>query len=225
MPFDGKGRRRVESVGFRLLLALPILSSPARLDAIRAESTALAQSPALVAGTRLENPLAEIDVLIAAAEEGAFRDRLRGLKSVIQANIISRNEQRDRAARNLLRFGAILGKRIEDVVRIVAGRRAAATALHNAAADGDTLAAVERQIHSDEAVLSENLGAYRDTIAELIQDYPPAIVDRQLPVVIEELKARRLAQLVPFAERFRDHISVFERNGALGEEEILRSFR
>jgi hypothetical protein len=215
----------VESVGFRLLLSLPVLSSPARLDAIRAESAALPRSPALVARARLEDPLAEFNALIAATEDGAFRERLRGLKSVVQANIISRNEQRDRAARNLLRFGAILAKRIDDVVRIVAGRRAAAAALRKAVADGDTLAAVERQIQSDEAILLENVSAYRDTIAEMIQDYPSAIVDRQLPVVAEELKARRLAQLVPFAERFRNHILVFERNGGLGEEEILRSFR
>jgi sulfatase-modifying factor enzyme 1 len=224
-PFDDKGRRRVDSVGFRLLIAAPVLSSPARLEAIRTESAALPQGPALAAGERLDDPLAEVEALIAAAEEGAFRERLRGLKSVIQANIITRNEQRDRAARNLLRFGAILGKRIEDVLRLVAGRRAAAQALQASGAAPETLAGVERQIASDEAALGENLNAYRDTIAEVVQDYPSAVIDRQLPVLSEELKARHLAQLVPFAARFREHVSAFEKTGALEDGRILSSFQ
>jgi hypothetical protein len=224
-PFDDKGRRRVDSVGFRLLIAAPVLSSPARLAAIRTESAALPRGPALAAGERLDDPLAEVDALIAASEEGAIRERLRGLKSVIQANIITRNEQRDRAARNLLRFGAILGKRIDDVQRLLAGRRAAAKALQASGAAAETLAGVERQIASDEAALGENLNAYRDTIAEVVQDYPPAVIDRQLPVLSEELKARHLAQLVPFAGRFREHVSAFEKTGALEDERILSSFR
>jgi hypothetical protein len=224
-PFDEAGRRRVDSVGFRLLIAGPVLSSPARLEAIRTEAAALPQGPTLAPGERLDDPLAEVDALIAAAEEGAFRDRLQGLKSVIQANIITRNEQRDRAARNLLRFGAILGKRLDDALRLIAGRRAAAKALQASGAAAETLAGVERQIASDEAALAENLNAYRDTIAEVVQDYPPAVIDRQLPVFSEELKARHLAQLVPFAARFRMHVSEFAKAGALEDERILSSFR
>jgi hypothetical protein len=224
-PFDETGRRRVDSVGFRLLLSAPVLSSPARLEAIRSESAALPRGPALAPGERLDDPLAEIDALIAAAEEEAFRERLQGLKSVVQANIITRNEQRDRAVRNLLRFGAILGKRIDDVLRIVEGRRAAAAALQKSGAAAETIAAVERQIATDEAALAETLGAYRDTVAEVAQDYPAPVVDRQLPVLRDELKARHLAQLVPFADLFRNHLSDFQKTGGLDEEGLLKSFR
>jgi hypothetical protein len=73
--------------------------------------------------------------------------------------------------------------------------------------------------------LAENLNAYRDTIAELVQDYPAAVVDRQLPVLSEELKARHLAQLVPFAERFRAHFARFGTDGALTDEQLLDDFR
>ena len=215
----------MDRVGFRLVLTAPVLASPARLDAIRAESAALPQSPAPPSGERLADPMAEIDALIAASEEGPFRDRLIGLKSVLQANIITRNEQRDRAVRNLLRFGAILGKRIDDVARIVTGRRAAAEALRKAGAGGDALSSVERQLAADEAALAESLDAYRDTIAELVQDYPAAVIDRQLPVLSEELKARHLAQLVPFAQRFRRHVSDFQAHGPLGDAELLKELR
>ena len=69
------------------------------------------------------------------------------------------------------------------------------------------------------------VNAYRDSVAELVQDYPSAVVDRQLAVLAEELKARHLAQLVPFAERFRDHILLFERSGVLTDARILEGFR
>ncbi|MCI0430790.1 MAG: formylglycine-generating enzyme family protein [Rhodospirillales bacterium] len=225
-PFDENGRRRVDSVGFRLILSAPVLTSPARFEAIREESAALPRGPtALSGGEPLDDPLAEIDALIAAADEGPFRERLQGLKSVMQANIITRNEQRDRAVRNLLRFGAILGKRIDDVMRLLSGRRAAAEALRKAGETGANLTAVERQVASDEATLAENVGAYRDSVAELVQDYAPAVVEKQLAVLAEELQARRLGQLVPFAERFRDHILVFERTGSLTDTQILEGIQ
>jgi hypothetical protein len=224
-PFDEGGRRRVESVGFRLILAAPVLTSPARLEALRAESEALPQGPALASGQRLDDPLAEIDALIAAAEEGALRDRLQGLKSVVQANIITRNEQRDRAVRNLVRFGAILGKRIDDGLRILNARRTAAEALKTSGAAGEALAGIERQIAADQTSLGETLSAYRDTVAELAQDYPAVVVDRQAPVLAEELKARHLAQLIPFADRFRHHLAQFAKTGALDESDLLKSFQ
>ena len=219
-PFDEKGLRRADTVGFRLVLTAPVLTSPKRLEAIRAEWTAL---PAAPAAERLEDPLAELDALIAATEEGVVRDRLKGLKSVMQANIVSRNEQRDRAVRNLLRFGAILGKRIDEIGRIVTARAGAAEALRKVGAGGDNLAAIERQIAEDRGALEENVRAYRDTVAEVVKDYPAAVIDRGLAVLSEELKARQLTRLVPFAERFRDHILVFERQGTLSDAEVLRA--
>ena len=222
-PFDEEGLRRAETVGFRLVLAGPVLTSPKRLEAIRAEWAALPAGQAAPSAERLEDPLAEIDALIAAIEEGAVRERLKGLKSVMQANIVTRNEQRDRAARNLLRFGAILGKRVHEISRIMTARTGAAEALRKVGAGGDNLAAIERQIAEDRGALEENIRAYRDTVAEVVQDYPQPVIDRQLAVVSEELKARQLGRLIPFAERFRDHILVFERQGALAEMEILRA--
>src|SRR5690606_23103875 len=101
-PFDEKGLRRVETVGFRLAIAAPVLTSPARLEAMREAWRDLPRSESPLAGTeRLADPLEEVDLLIKATEDDIFKERLQGLRSVIEQNIASRNEQRDRSVRTL----------------------------------------------------------------------------------------------------------------------------
>ena len=92
-----------------------MLTSPQRLAQIAQEWHDLPKSESALAGTqRLEDPLDEIDLLIKSTEDEALKERLTGLRTVIEANIATRNEQRDRAALSMLNFGTFLLTRIKD---------------------------------------------------------------------------------------------------------------
>lgn len=226
-PFDAKGQRRLETVGFRLALSAPVVTSAARLAAIEAEWGRLPASESALAGTaRQEDPLQELALLIDAAPDPAFRERLKELRTVMRANIVTRNEQRDRAARNLLRFGVILAQRILDAEGIRAGRETALAALKPAYPAGSPVLA---GLAADAAAAAEdvetNIGHYRDTIVELIRDYPDSVIQNQGKVLDAELSARALSALQPLARIFRQHIVAFREKGGLASNEIIGALK
>ena len=61
-------------------------------------------------------------MLAKAVEDPALRQRVQNLATVIKANIQTRNEQRDRAARSGVRVGAYLARKLSEDKRIVAFR-------------------------------------------------------------------------------------------------------
>ncbi|MBU2091130.1 MAG: formylglycine-generating enzyme family protein [Alphaproteobacteria bacterium] len=226
-PFDAKGQRRLETVGFRLALSAPVVTSPERLAAIEAEWDKLPAVESALAGTaRQEDPLQELALLIDAAPDPAFQERLKELRTVMRANIVTRNEQRDRAVRNLLRFGAILAQRILDADGIRSGREKALAALKPAyPADSPVLANLARDVEAAAGDVETNIRHYRDTIVELIRDYPDSVIQSQGKVLDEELAARSLTALQPLARVFRQHVGVFRETRNLPSGDIIKSLR
>ncbi len=226
-PFDKDGPRRLETVGFRLAISAPVVTSKARLEAIEEEWSKLPSTESALAGTeRLEDPLQEMAVLIEATRDPAFQERLKDLRTVMRASIATRNEQRDRAARNLLRFGVILAQRILDADGIRDAKDRALTALKPAyPADAPILKKFAGELAAASEDVETNARHYRDTIVELIRDYPPSIIEAQGKVLQEELKARDMKGLEPVAKTFQDHVDRFRRSGKLPSNEIIRELR
>lgn len=227
VPFDEKGQRRLETVGFRLALSAPVVTSADRLAEIEAEWRKLPATESALAGTaRQEDPLQELAVLIDAAQDPAFKERLKELRTVMRANIVTRNEQRDRAARNLLRFGAILAQRILDAEGIRGGREKALAALKPAYPAGSpVLTELAADIAAAAKDVETNIGHYRDTIVELIRDYPDSVIQSQGRVLDAELSARGLKALQPLAETFRRHVARFREKGNLPSADIVRALK
>lgn len=226
-PYDKDGPRRLETVGFRLAISAPVVTSKDRLEKIEAEWQALPEVESALTGTeRLEDPLEEMAVLIDAARDPAFRERLKDLRTVMRANIVTRNEQRDRAARNLLRFGVIMAQRILDSD---AARTAKALALEalkpSYPADHPVIRGNSAALEDARKDLETNANHYRDTIVELIRDYPPSIIETQAKVLKEELNARSMSTLGPIADTFEKHVARFRKDGKLPSDTIIKELK
>ncbi len=226
-PFDEKGPRRLETVGFRLAISAPVVTSKEKLETIQSEWEKLPEVESALTGVdRLDDPLEEMAVLIDATRDPAFKERLKDLRTVMRANIATRNEQRNRAARNLLRFGVILAQRILDAERIRFGRERIFEIIKPQYKPADkTYQDTENNLKEAEAVLETTARHYRDTIVELIRDYPAGIVDSQGKVLNEELSAQGMQALSPVLETFRDHVERFRKNGKLPSSEIVSELK
>ena len=224
-PFDEKGVRRLETVGFRLLIGAPVLTSPNRLDAIKHQWRDLPKSESLLAETqRLEDPIDEIDLLIRATEDKLLRERLTGLRSVIQTSIVARNEQRDRAVRSLVRMGALLAIRVNDLQRFLAARQAALQQ-QQAYGDPNTIQALKTSIDETNGKLGLDLGYYRDTVADIVQDYPLTVLEPQIDIVKREFRQQGRQNLVDYIAKFHRHLVEFRTAGELSSEMILKDFQ
>ena len=219
VPIDGKGERRSQSTGFRLALVAPGLPSTQRLAAIRNAWADLPKSSAAALAEPQEDPVKEVDVLAKAVEDPALRQRVQNLATVIKANVQTRNEQRDRAARSGVRVGAYLARKLGEDKRIIAfreGQLKTLTQLGDAARDS-----IRKQLESDKAALDFNLAYYIDTVTQLTSEYPEGIVSSQADILKREFEARKLEPMLPFIDTFTRQAALLRRDGKLDRKAVL----
>ncbi len=222
-PFDDQGARRTETVGFRLVISATILTSPDRLAAIAKAWAALPKSDSPLAGTeRLADPVEEIDQLIKATSDDALKERLAGLRSVIQANIATRNEQRDRAALAMLRLGAFLLTRIRDAKGVVAKYQTALEQLKVLPADDPNRKLQQKFFDEADGNLQAVLKYYVDTLSQIAQEYPARTIDSQFAVLMGEYEQRSLKKLELYADILRKNLAEFRKMGQLPSPSILK---
>lgn len=226
-PYDHDGLHRMPTVGFRLVITLPVLTSPDRLEAIRRAWRSLPRTDSVLAGTqRLEDPVDEVNLLIKATDDPALKERLAGLRSVIEQNIATRNEQRDIAARSMLRFGGFLALRIDDAHRLREARQVAYDSLAQAFGK-DSQQAQEQKGFMDQAqeVLDSDIKYYADILGEVAQYYPDAVVARQGEVLGRELEAQKLTRFARFVAVFQRHLATFREKGDVPTGTILNDLQ
>lgn len=218
-PYDARGPRRVATVGFRLALVPPVITGAAPLRDIEVQWAGLPESRALAGDEAAEDdPLRELDRLAKAMGDADLRDRLARLALDFKATARARNQQRDRAARTLLRLGAFLGGKLADDQRLVATRAAVIARREQA---GDDMTAARARLDTDRATLADNLDYYADTVIALVRDFPPSVVDSQLAALNTELRERDLEALVARADRFAAHARAYRRSGEVDPEAWL----
>jgi formylglycine-generating enzyme required for sulfatase activity len=226
-PFDENGVRRLETVGFRLLIGAPTLTSPSRLEAIKQQWANLPESESALADTeRLEDPIDEINLLVKTTEDKLLRERLTGLRAVIQSNIAARNEQRDRAARSLLRTGVLLAVRVADLQKILEARQLALK--NQVELDNPNPALVQilkRSVDETADKLRFDIGYYKDTVADVVQDYSLSVLDPQIDVLKRELTEQGRRNMADYVEKLRKHLVEFRATGEIASQAILANLK
>jgi hypothetical protein len=229
--FDPRKRAatKVETIGFRLALAGTAIPSRSRISEVRAAWDELPRSRVLD-GQVAEDPLDELENVIAATADGEARRRLTAIKKDFEASIARRNEQQDRAVRAAIRLGAFLARKIKDDQRRVSGIRQALKGVEEAQAKGfDVGGRIEsygQSLEAGERILAQTLRYYADTVIRTVLDYPVEVVSQQFDQLALELANRDLRGLLPFAELYLDHAIDYERTkvpeAEIWKDEIIR---
>lgn len=218
VPVDKKGERRLPTVGFRLALAAPDLPSRQRLKAVREAWEALPASTATLAD-RQEDPVREVEVLVAAVEEPALKQRIQSLSTVIKASVQTRNEQRARAAKSEIRVGTYLARQLADDKLIVALKEEQVAALSTA--NQSLRDAIKASLDSNREGLRFNLTYYLDTLTQLVADYPDTLIAEQAETLKRETEARGLGAVNPFTNLFAEHARKLRAEGRLDRDAVL----
>jgi len=219
VPVDAKGERRSPSTGFRLVIQAPSLPTSKRLAAIRTAWADLPKTSAATLAEQQDDPVKEVDVLANAVEDPALRQRVQNLATVIKANIQTRNEQRDRAARSGVRVGAYLAKKLSEDKRIVAFREGQVKTLTDV--NGTLRESIRKQLESDKAALEFNLVYYIDMVTQLTTEYPEGIVSSQADILKREFEARKLEPMLPFIDTFLRQAGQLRKDGKLDRKAVL----
>jgi len=185
-PLSGDALRREPTTGVRFALAAPALPSQERIAAARAAWPKLAASRDVELGAGQADPRGELRTLAAYVDKLApqGRDelvrRLQSLADIVDTTIATRNAQRDRALREMLRVAAVMALRLPEHATSVARceKLAAANPRYEA-----SCVARKQDRSTDE-------GYYLDHLAAIAKDYSVVQTHRQAEALETEFKAR-----------------------------------
>ncbi len=220
--YDDAGPNRVKTIGTRFMLSAPVLTSLERLEGVRQAWAALPSGLGVTAGTRVtDNPAEALEAILASDLPPSLRYRLEALNLTLTAALTEQNEQRNRAARGLVRLGAfILGKLRDDLVRVRAiskiyeGRKAAGS-------DEALLTRTLQSLERSREVFEENLRYYFDNVIVAVRDYPPERLDSERAALVVEFRSQDLAGLVALANLYVAHTREFRESGAVDRAKWL----
>jgi hypothetical protein len=221
VPYDSRGPRRLKTVGFRLALVAPAMPNLGRLHEIETEWAALPNS---AAGTLAEpvqdDPVKEADVIARAVENPELKRRLESLEAIIAANIKTRNDQRDRAARAGLALASWLGTKMKTDALHFMTRQRVALLQHSLGGNHDDKRVVEAREELDGTIAT-----YRDTLRSLYTEYPSSVRDSQSAVLRSELGQQGKSEQAAILAQVTTDVTVLQRSGDLPTDAIVRRLR
>lgn len=210
-PYDLRGSRRQNTVGFRLSLVAPVLPSIARLREVKTEWDSLPDSSGgTLAEPVQDDPVKEADAIANAVDDPRLKRRLQGLSIIIAANIKTRNEQLERAARASLDLASWLGVKMQlDGIRLLAAEQVALIAR---VSDRTVL---QQRVTQQQQVLNSVITTYRDTLRTLYTEYPATVRDAQSVVLRESLTQQGKTQQAATVQQVAADITAIQRDGDL----------
>jgi hypothetical protein len=226
--------KTLDSLGFRLVLAAPVIVSPQRLDAIKQAWSGLPSLTADASGDA-EQALRDLQALAEQSRDDALRARLQLIQRNMEKGQTEVNEARIRTLRALLRMGAFLGKRVvtdqqrikaieqlmtlaearfQGFVAEVSGKPGSDEAIDEARGSlRDKMGKWKTQLDEIRASRDNSLSYYGDMVISLGRDYGDEESKASLEVVSDEFRLKQNAYLIPYARRFVDHMVIYRRDG------------
>jgi hypothetical protein len=221
VPIDKVGARREPTTGFRLALVAPALTGLDQLAEVRKDWAKLAaqQNEEEALGRDQSDPVAEAKVLAEGADSPEMKRRLLNLAQVIETNIATANEQRGRAAREMLRAAVFSGRRLVDffprLARCEQLMKLSAEAAERNRATCDTTA----------ANFNFDVDHYVDFAIRLSNEFPFTILTDQATILRSEFGAQGLAQAEASVSRVLDDIELLRSGGPEMRPTIIDGWR
>jgi hypothetical protein len=220
-PYDLRGPRRQNTVGLRLALVAPVLPNIARLRQAKTEWDSLPDSSGgTLAEPVQDDPVKEAETIANAVDDPQLKRRLQSLSIIIAANIKTRNEQIDRAARASLDLATWLAEKMQlDGIRVLAAEQVALIARA-----GDK-SALRQRVEQQQQVLAAIITTYRDTLRTIYTEYPSAVRDAQSAVLRDSLTLQGKAQQAASVQQVTADIETIRRDGDLSVSVVERRLR
>lgn len=212
--FRDDGPNRVRTIGFRLMISAPVLTSRERLAEIDAAWRAQAVDGFDMVPAPDEDPLEALARLIAEREDASLALAAERVIAELRAQTDVRASASERLARALLRLGAGFGAEVNAAATVVALKQEIYQAFAAADLDAQQVSAAGDALEAEQQALDEAMNAYVDNAIIAAENIPAETLDAQLAVLREELAAGGRSDIVPFAAEFAGHVAEVRESGA-----------
>ncbi|WP_416896964.1 MAG: SUMF1/EgtB/PvdO family nonheme iron enzyme [Minwuia sp.] len=224
-PIDAQGIRRPETAGFRLVLVAPALPTRESIEEAQRDWQKLPQedpsAPATALAEEKADPVQEARALAEAAPSEEMKRRLQNLSAVIAESIRTRNEQRDRAARELLSNAIFAARRVATDIAIVERWSRLVESTSNA----ERRERYEKNRNEDQQVLEFNLQYYLDRLTTIAGDYGDGPLKSQAGALKVQYDERGLEHLRALTDSVVDHVGLVRKSGTSARGDIFSSLQ
>lgn len=217
-PYRDGEPNRVRTIGFRLAISAPVLTSRESLAAIDAAWQEQASNDLSPVPSSDEDPLETLARLIAEREDAALALATERVIAELRAQTDARASAGERLARALLRLGAGFGAEVNASATIVALKQEIYDAFQSAGLEGQPLAAAADALAAEQGALDDAMDAYVDNAIIAAENIPAETMAAQLTVLREELTAGGRQDILPFAAGFASHVAEVRASGAADRE-------
>ncbi|MEE2729987.1 MAG: SUMF1/EgtB/PvdO family nonheme iron enzyme [Pseudomonadota bacterium] len=218
--YRDKQEYSAKTVGFRLVLVAPSLTSRERVLAVEKDWKTLGKSkPAQGA-----DPMKELEAMQAGVTDQALKKKLQKLEAELRANTQTRDEQMNRAIRSNLRLGAFLCTKLQDDGKYVDLMNGLYDRHCGNAPAGDERCLKRREsLTNSENLLEFTLQYYADTVVDTGLNYGKDTIEKQVPVADKELGARGVSNLKSFLKVHWQNLEQYMDNGRVSRQQWLDS--
>jgi hypothetical protein len=221
--YDQGQARRSPTVGFRIVLSTPVITSKQRLKALNQEWDRLSMEGRMRRAGDLSvkegDLMRELGVLEEQLTLVNQKNQLDTVATLLKGNIAERNAQRDRAAKSMLRLGAFLGQKIY-YDYLVLKKKSEVLSLFQQIGSGKQVEA-KKGLAAARSAMEENIAYFQDMVVTVAQEYTPDVIDAQLDTLQAEFEKRGRGALTDYASRFGGCVKTFNSDGEL---ELQRCF-
>lgn len=213
--FDQAKARRSPTIGFRVVISTPVVTSRERLKALKQEWDRLSvENEKRRTGDLSASEgdlIQELDALEKQLTLVNQKNQLDIVTTLLKGNIAERNAQRNRAAKSMLRLGAFLGQKIYDDSRILKRKHEVSEALGEI--NRKKAEEIKKSISKGRLLMGEVIAYYQDIVVNVGQEYTLDVLDIQLDTLSAEFKERGRSQLSKFAKHFHACVKHFNATG------------
>jgi hypothetical protein len=228
--YDAQGAIGTDDTGYRVVAAVPVLTSARRIEEVAAAWQRLGSDrpapelePAPILPEQpLEDPLAELSALARAQSDPALRTRLERVRGLIAADAQRFLDQRKRTARETLRFGGLLCQKLhDDAHNLRIARERLDLCVKSFGKSEARCERLARALAEDGQVQRENLRLYADAVVRTAENFGGnrEMLDAQGRGLEEELGRRNSRALAVYPRTFLGQVVRYT-NGPRVEDQL-----
>ena len=198
---------RLETIGFRLVISVPVMLDQTEAQALRNAWAAVAEGDL---GASAEDPLAELDALADETTDLEQRQRLEMIRAALSTNEAEGEALSGRSLSRAISSGAVLIRTLRYDRGVIGATETALRFESQLNAESERAERLNRQLAAMRERYDITLRAYFEILLQAADDYPAEMLSEQLQVVTVGFEQQNLATLAVFADLFVTQVLAYQ---------------
>ncbi|UAX43273.1 SUMF1/EgtB/PvdO family nonheme iron enzyme [Pasteurella canis] len=222
IPFyDQNGAKKAKDMGFRVVIAAPLLTSSERIKLMEKEWETLGQDNQTEGQGESTKIVDKLEELANNTLDEKLKQELNNTKEQLRAANLERDEQRDSAIRSALQLGAFLCANVSDLQGEVEQNNKIVEAMTALYPNSDKETNAKNRLLESEKARDFVLKYYADTIVGSSATYHKATIQAQVARTNNIVKSSGKGNLTQYVDLYWQHLEQYYQDSKINRQQWL----